>query len=168
MQLLVTLVTSMYLLPIWCLCLCSARSLCSSLTNRTRASPFLLPWAFRHRAAPPLRNTTQRGCGRCANSQIRRLRTDDADGWLTTAAYELGNVEPSEESSDVLVGRLPWQTPGSDHRVVAHFLHLATAHANMLISQGSSRGLGPPRRRLQLVLYLNKASLTRCPFQTSR
>lgn len=46
------------------------------------------------------------------------------------AAYELGNVEPSEESGDVLVRRLPRQTPGSDHRVVAHFLHLATAHAN--------------------------------------
>lgn len=61
-------VTSMYLLPIWCLCLCSARSLCSSLTKRTRASPFLLPWALRHSAAPPLQNTTQGGCGRCANS----------------------------------------------------------------------------------------------------
>lgn len=47
-------VTSMYLLPMWCLCLCSARSLCSSLTNRTRASPFLLPWALRQSATPPL------------------------------------------------------------------------------------------------------------------
>lgn len=53
-------VTSIYLLPIWCLCLCRAKSRCSSLTKRTRASPFLLPWALRHSAAPPLCNTT---CG---------------------------------------------------------------------------------------------------------
>lgn len=44
----------MYLLPMWCLCLSSAKSLCSELTNRTNASPFLLPWAFRQRATPPL------------------------------------------------------------------------------------------------------------------
>lgn len=41
------------------------------------------------------------------------------------SAYVLGDVEPPEESRDVLVRRLPRQTPGSDHRVVAHFLHLA-------------------------------------------
>lgn len=48
--------TSMYRFPMWCLCLCSARSLCSSLTNLTRASPFLLPWALRQSAAPPLQD----------------------------------------------------------------------------------------------------------------
>lgn len=44
----------------WCLCLCSARSLCSSLTNLTRASPFLRPWALRQSAAPPLKDSSQR------------------------------------------------------------------------------------------------------------
>lgn len=53
--------TSMYRFPMWCLCLCRARSLCSSLTNLTSASPFLLPWAFRQRAAPPLWRKQNRG-----------------------------------------------------------------------------------------------------------
>lgn len=39
----------------------------------------------------------------------------------------LGNVEAFKEPSDVLVRRLPWQPSGSDHRVVAHFLHLTAA-----------------------------------------
>lgn len=151
-----TLVTSMYLLPIWCLCLCRARSLCSSLTKRTRASPFLLPWALRHSAAPPLRNTTQRGCGRCANRHIRRLRAYDADGWATYSAHVLGDVEPSEESSNVLVRRLPRQTPGSDHRVVAHFLHLAAAHANTLVSHDSSGGLRLPQRSCNVFFISRK------------
>lgn len=46
--------TSIYLLPMWCLCLFSAMSLCSWLTNRTSASPFRLPCAERQRATPPL------------------------------------------------------------------------------------------------------------------
>lgn len=45
----------------------------------------------------------------------------DGDGSI------LGDVESSEEASDVLVGGLPRQPPGSDHRAVAHLLHLAAA-----------------------------------------
>lgn len=45
----------------------------------------------------------------------------DGDGSI------LGDVESSEEASDVLVGGLPRQPPGSDHRAVAHLLHLTAA-----------------------------------------
>ncbi|CAN8001982.1 unnamed protein product, partial [Ixodes pacificus] len=38
----------------WCLCLLRAMSLCSWLSKRTRASPFLRPWELRHSATPPL------------------------------------------------------------------------------------------------------------------
>lgn len=47
---------------------------------------------------------------------------------VNIAADILGNVESSEESSDVLVRRLPWQPSGSDHRVVTNFLHLTAAN----------------------------------------
>lgn len=46
----------MYLLPIWCLCLLRAISLCSWETNLTRASPFLRPCGDKHKATPPLKN----------------------------------------------------------------------------------------------------------------
>lgn len=51
----------------------------------------------------------------------------DGDGSI------LGDVESSEEASDVLVGGLPRQPPGSDHRAVAHLLHL-TAATNVHVS----------------------------------
>lgn len=41
----------------WCLWRSRARSRCSGSIKRTKASPFLLPWAFRHRATPPLKHT---------------------------------------------------------------------------------------------------------------
>lgn len=47
--------TSMYLLPMWCLWRSNAKSRCSELMKRTKASPFLLPWALRHSATPPLK-----------------------------------------------------------------------------------------------------------------
>lgn len=46
--------TSMYLVPRWCLCLFNASSLCSPFSNLMNASPFLLPWAFKQKAMPPL------------------------------------------------------------------------------------------------------------------
>ena len=46
--------TSMYLVPRWCLCLFIANSLCSPFSNLMKASPFLLPWAFKQKAIPPL------------------------------------------------------------------------------------------------------------------
>lgn len=46
--------TSMYLVPRWCLCLFNASSLCSPFSNLINASPFLLPWAFKQKAIPPL------------------------------------------------------------------------------------------------------------------
>ena len=51
----VALYTSMYLWPKWCLCFLSAISLCSLLSKRIKASPFLLPCWLRHNATPPLR-----------------------------------------------------------------------------------------------------------------
>lgn len=123
----------MYLVPMWCLCLCRAKSLCSSLSNRTSASPFLLPWAFRHNAAPPLHTQTH------AQSFIRhigivyRLNNDHllisaACRWFAGYVCILGNVETPEESGDVLVWGLPWKTPSSDHRVIIHPLHLTAIH----------------------------------------
>lgn len=37
----------------------------------------------------------------------------------------LGNIESFEKSCNILIRRLPWQTPGSDHRVVVNKFHLA-------------------------------------------
>jgi len=54
------LYTSMYLLPMWCLCLFSAISRCSWLINRTRASPFRRPWGLKHKATPPLQTKLKR------------------------------------------------------------------------------------------------------------
>lgn len=50
----------------------------------------------------------------------------------------LGDVEASEESSDILVRRLPRQSSGSDHRVVAHFLHFTAAHTHRYYYSGLS------------------------------
>ena len=46
--------TSMYLDPMWCLCLLSAMSLCSCETNLINASPFRRPCGDKHKATPPL------------------------------------------------------------------------------------------------------------------
>ncbi len=125
--------TSIYLVPMWCLCLCSAKSLCSSLSNRTSASPFLLPWAFRHNAAPPLHTQTHA----CSHSleTLALCRLNDynllisgACGWFAGYVCILGDVETPEESGDVLVWGLPWKTPCSDHCVIIHPLHLTTIH----------------------------------------
>lgn len=132
-------VTSIYLFPMWCLCLCRAKSLCSSLTKRTSASPFLLPWALRHSAAPPLYNTTygkphvNRGLESVTSYMVTTDEWLQRDTFTVWHIYNiLGNVEASEETSNVLVRRLPWQPSGSDHCIVAHFLPLTTActHTN--------------------------------------
>lgn len=41
----------------------------------------------------------------------------------------LGNTEAFEEASDVLVWRLPWKTPRSDHRLTVHRLRLTAEEA---------------------------------------
>lgn len=46
--------TSMYRLPMWCLCRFNAMSLCSWDTKRINASPFRRPCGDRHKATPPL------------------------------------------------------------------------------------------------------------------
>lgn len=140
------MLTSMYLLPMWCLCLSRARSLCSWLMNRTRASPFLLPWAFRQRATPPLEIHRERLEERSeqfdplwrrscrynflwvlvANSQWNRglnhmTHTQSCFGNI------LGDVEALEEAGDVLVRGLPWQPPGSDHCLTVHWFSLTAA-----------------------------------------
>lgn len=38
---------------------------------------------------------------------------------------QLGNIEAFEKSCNILIRRLPWQTPGSDYRVVVNKFHLA-------------------------------------------
>jgi hypothetical protein len=50
----VALYTSMYLCPMWCLCLFKARSRLTSSSNLINASPFLRPWGLKHKATPPL------------------------------------------------------------------------------------------------------------------
>lgn len=75
--------TSMYRFPMWCLCLCSARSLCSSLTNLTKASPFLLPWALRQSAAPPLRKSDSKQVG--VSQTTHKLLREPAHGRKQTS-----------------------------------------------------------------------------------
>ena len=48
----VALYTSMYLLPMWCLCRLSAMSLWATLSSSTRASPLRRPCGDRHSATP--------------------------------------------------------------------------------------------------------------------
>ena len=48
----VALYTSIYLLPMWCLCLRRAISRWETFSNSTKASPFLLPCGDKQRATP--------------------------------------------------------------------------------------------------------------------
>lgn len=136
----------MYLLPMWCLWRSSAMSLCSEFTKRTRASPFLRPWAFKHSATPPLRHThththtTISHMGTVDLSETQKCLLINIPHGLTKISENptlkknnkknmllLGNVEALEEASDVLVWRLPWQPPGSDHCLTVHSFCLTAA-----------------------------------------
>lgn len=123
----------MYRVPMWCLCLCRARSLCSSLTNLTSASPFLRPWAFRQSAAPPLWKEQNREQERERERKKIQSGEDDTQPMIPLGLLSkteigenpLGNIESFEKSCNILIRRLPRQTPGSDHRVVVNKFHLA-------------------------------------------
>lgn len=81
------LYTSMYRLLIWCLCLLRAISLCSWLTNLTRASPFRLPWTDRQRATPPLKQ----------KEKIYKNR------WHKKRCYELRQCLQNSDNSDEII-----------------------------------------------------------------
>lgn len=67
----------------------------------------------------------------------------------------LGNVESSEEPSDVLVRGLPRQPPGSNHRAVAHLLHLTAAQMHKKVHvEGRTFGF---RGEKSIKLYLPSA-----------
>lgn len=113
----------------WCLCLCRARSLCSSLTNLTRASPFLRPWAFRQSAAPPLWKKQSRW-------QVRQTHTENPVLFWNWAKQrvenQLGNIESFEEPCNILIWRLPGQTSSSHHCAVINKFHLAAVKETQL------------------------------------
>lgn len=82
----------------------------------------------------------------------------------------LGNVEASEESSYVLVRGLPWQPSGSDHCVVAHFLHLTAAQTQtQIITAGVDSELisEEKEKKNNNNVYLDQMLLTKCQSQTS-
>lgn len=117
----------------WCLCLCSARSLCSSLTNLTSASPFLRPWAFRQSAAPPLWKKQNRWQ---MEEKHRGERTENPVllwNWAKQREEnQLGNIESFEEPCNILIRRLPGQASSPHHCVVINKFHLAAVNQTQL------------------------------------
>lgn len=49
----------------------------------------------------------------------------------STQLHLLGNIEPSEELSDVLVGALPGEPPCSHHACAVHLLRPGTGKQNV-------------------------------------
>ena len=68
----VALYTSIYLFPMWCLCLLRAISRWETFSNSTKASPFLLPCGDKQRATP--------GMGKFQWRKIPKINRQDTKG----------------------------------------------------------------------------------------
>lgn len=135
----------------WCLWRSRAKSRCSELTKRTKASPFLRPWALRQRATPPLKQSPHVDAKEYNHIDLRvgiilenfstnvlakfknLLIYTAAERLIKTCIHSdiLGNIEAFKEASDVLVWGLPWKSPCSDHRLTLYWLCFTAAQIAM-------------------------------------
>lgn len=126
-----------------------------------QVSVFLTDEAYKSFSIPPALSIKTE-CNPSSVQHNRQVSAEDRQEIVSCTMVKeiLGNVESSEEPSDVLVRGLPRQPPGSDHRAVAHLLHLTAAQMHKKVHvEGRTFGFRGEK--------IDQTLLTKCRFQIS-